>query len=116
MLTLSIQQPWSSAIIFHGKDIENRSWFTNVRGRVLVHAGKKIDDDLPDILMMYPEITPQKFETGGIIGSVEIVDCVEKSDSKWFFGRYGFVLRNPVAIPFYPCRGQLGFFNVEMGE
>jgi hypothetical protein len=53
---------------------------------------------------------------GGIIGSVEIVDCVTESRSNWFYGRYGFVLRNPVALPFTPWRGQLGFFDVPENE
>ena len=51
-------------------------------------------------------------DRGGIIGSVEIVDCVTESKSPWFFGRYGFVLRNPVALPFRPFKGMLGFFDV----
>ena len=38
MLALSIRQPWAWLILNGGKDIENRSWPTKVRGRVLVHA------------------------------------------------------------------------------
>jgi hypothetical protein len=45
------------------------------------------------------------------VGSVEIVDCVTVSDSPWFDGRYGFVLRNPEPLPFRPMRGALGFFR-----
>lgn len=119
MRALSIQQPWAWAIINAGKDIENRNWPTNVRGRVLVHAGKKIDKEsyyfvnkqmrcnIPDDL---------ELEIGGIVGSVEIIDCVKSSESKWFFGKFGFVLRNPTVLPFMPCRGQLGFFNVDYKE
>lgn len=55
----------------------------------------------------------QALPTGGIVGSIEIVDCVVKSNSRWFFGRYGFVLRNPIMLPFMPVRGQLGFFEVD---
>lgn len=50
---------------------------------------------------------------GGIIGSVEIVDCVEHSYSPWFMGPHGFLLRNPVSLPFVPCRGRLGFFSIQ---
>lgn len=90
-------------------------WFTNVRGRVLIHAGKKIDKESIEFLEYEYGvlITPNMLVTGGIVGSVEIVDCVTSSDSKWFFGKYGFVLRNPIVLPFMPCRGQLGFFEVE---
>ena len=34
MKALSIRQPWSWLILHGGKDIENRSWRTNVRGPV----------------------------------------------------------------------------------
>ncbi len=50
---------------------------------------------------------------GCIVGKVDIVDCVASSKSRWFFGRYGFVLANPVAFATpVPCKGMLGFFNV----
>ena len=39
-LALSVRQPWAWAIIHAGKDIENRSWATKFRGRVLIHASK----------------------------------------------------------------------------
>lgn len=48
---------------------------------------------------------------GGIVGMVEITDCVSTSQSSWFYGQYGFVLRNPVALDFIPCKGALGFFT-----
>lgn len=36
---LSIRQPWAWAITHAGKRIENRSWSTNYRGPILIHAG-----------------------------------------------------------------------------
>jgi len=108
---LSIQQPWAWAIL-NGKDIENRSWYTPVRGRILIHAGKKLDYDGVMFLQTMNVIAPKNLPLGGIVGSVELVDCVTKSDSPWFFGKYGFVLKNPVELPFVQYRGQLGFFDV----
>jgi hypothetical protein len=32
-------------------------------------------------------------------------------DSRWFFGTYGFVLRDAFPLPLIPFRGQLGFFT-----
>jgi hypothetical protein len=43
---------------------------------------------------------------------VELVDVVRRSDSKWFSGPIGFVLRDPVALPFTPTRGMLNLFDV----
>lgn len=120
MLALSIRQPWASLIINHGKDIENRDWSTRVRGRILVHAAKgcsreELEDGLDTALYIIGKKLTADLSTirrGGLIGTVEIIDCVTKSDSPWFFGKYGFVLRNPEPIEFIPWRGQLGFFDV----
>lgn len=118
MLTISVRQPWAWLIIHGGKDIENRDWSTKVRGRVLIHAanGMTHEDCLLADSMRPAGSIPMPpldgYNRGGIIGSVEIVDCVSSSASPWFFGRFGFVLRNPIALPFRPFRGALGFFDV----
>ena len=38
MKALSIKQPWASLIAHGIKDIENRTWKTNFRGRIYIHA------------------------------------------------------------------------------
>jgi hypothetical protein len=43
MKILSIRQPWAYLITRGSKNIENRSWPTNYRGPVLIHASLKID-------------------------------------------------------------------------
>jgi hypothetical protein len=123
MKALSIRQPWAWLIIHGGKDIENRTWKTNVRGRILVHAAKGMTHDEYDAAMecaifggnLAPDALPNydQLQRGGIIGSVEIIDCVSASKSPWFFGRYGFVLRDSQPLPFHPCSGRLGFFEVQ---
>lgn len=101
------------------KDIENRTWSTNVRGRVLVHASQgNIDAHraATEFAKTLGVTVPSRdgLQRGGIIGSVEIAGCVTKSDSPWFFGPKGFVLRNPQPMPFSPLRGRLGFFDAEV--
>lgn len=121
MKALSVRQPWAWLILHAGKDIENRSWHTNFRGRVLVHASKGMTrdeyEDASDPLWASkgPVIELPSFEAlerGGIVGMVDIVDCVRQSDSPWYQGEWGFVLRNPAPIPFRPLKGALGFFDV----
>ena len=122
MIALSIRQPWASLILTYGKDIENRDWATKVRGRVLIHASKGCTQyEFEDAVECAQEIlqTPIKLDLktiqrGGVIGSVEIIDCVEQSESPWFFGRYGFVMRDAKQLPFIPYKGQLGFFDIKM--
>ena len=113
---LSIRQPWAWAIINAGKDIENRDWPTRFRGPVCIHAAKawgveeRLDIDCIHRLsgIRFPLGIPL---LGGIIGVAEIVDCVEDSESKWFFGRFGFVIRNARPVEFIPVKGSLGFFG-----
>ena len=40
MKVITIKQPWASLIVSGLKNIENRTWKTNFRGRVLIHAAK----------------------------------------------------------------------------
>ena len=98
---LSIKQPYPHHIFHDGKDVENRDWPTKGRGWFIVHAGVS-KSELASTQMNLPR--------GGIVGMARIVDCVTDMDSQWFFGRYGFVLRDAFPVPFIPCKGQLGFF------
>lgn len=145
MKVLSIKQPWAWLICAGYKDIENRDWrigrkpalgglFQNrgleLPSRIYVHAGKQFDKDgYGSLFDVKTKIHPQIIKTledhvlvqgtlygcGAIIGEVDIVDCVEKSESPWFVGKYGFVLANPVLYDKpIPYRGQLGFFEVKL--
>jgi len=44
MKTLSVKQPWAYLLCAGIKDIENRTWKTNYRGRVFIHASAKPDN------------------------------------------------------------------------
>jgi len=134
MMALSIRQPWASLILKAGKDIENRCWSTKVRGRILVHAAKVMTRDehsdaidfainairndkknanVPGLISLRElGFAFEDLPRGGVIGSVEIADCVRDSASPWFMGECGFVLRDPKPLPFMPWKGKLGFFDV----
>jgi len=134
MKALSIRQPWASLIVLGIKDIENRTWATRERGTILVHASKGMTraehEDAIDFAVDAIRMDPRhagKTETttlralgfafddlprGGIIGQVDIVDCVRASNSPWYMGAVGFVLRDAKPLPFRPLKGALGFFNV----
>ncbi len=136
MKALSIRQPWASLIVLGLKDIENRTWSSRYRGPVLVHASKGMTrtehEDAIEFAIDAIRAAPPKsglfggaktialgelgfafdaLPRGGIIGSVEIVDCVAYSESPWYVGDYGFVLQNPKPLPFTPLKGALGFFD-----
>jgi len=111
MKAISIRQPWAWLIVNGYKDIENRGWRTKIRGRVLIHAAKTIDTKAIETLERTRHLLPDEFETGGIVGAVEIVDVVGYHPSIWFEGPKGFVLKNPEVLKFIPCKGQLGIFD-----
>lgn len=122
-LALSIRQPWAHCILHFGKPVENRKWSTKVRGTICIHASKGMTlnewrDGLEtyrmsgagfERLRAFPERSELKL--GGIVGVVDIVDCVTRHGSPWFFGPYGFVLANPRPVPFIAVKGALGFFE-----
>lgn len=124
-LALSIRAPFAWAILHAGKDRENRSWPTKVRGRVLIHCGEAMSpDDYSGAMESciryglaarppFPTRAALGFLRGGIVGEVEIVDCITESVSPWFSGRYGFVLHNAKPLPFVIYKGRLGFFEVD---
>lgn len=139
MKTLSIRQPWANLIVHGIKDIENRSWRTNYRGRVLVHAPAKADR--PDFSIQqafrtdwdirckcsflhtdpkeYTETILSGIPTNAIIGSVEITDCIRDSDSPWAeTDCWNWVLRNPVLFdqPILGVKGKLGFWEFDLEE
>lgn len=111
---LSINQPFGWAIVEGFKDIENRNWSTKYRGEFYIHVGLNVQTSA---YPMIRDLTGSPFDKsmrmriGGIIGIAEIVDCVSRSDSPWFFGRYGFVIKNARRVPFQECKGALGFFT-----
>lgn len=43
MKVLTVKQPWAFLIVKGLKDVENRSWFTNYEGPLLIHASKTWD-------------------------------------------------------------------------
>lgn len=103
---LSIRQPYPHHIFHNGKDVENRDWPTKRRGWFIVHAGvSKVELDME-------EPRERAFPRGGVVGMARIVNCVTEMDSDWFFGPYGFVLRDAFPLPLIPCRGALGFFQL----
>lgn len=129
MKTLSIKQPWSILIAKGIKDIENRTWQTNFRGRIYIHAPLS-----PAFIGSYKDNLPNGFWVGlselqknlllnlfvlrgAIIGEVDIVDCVTNHESIWAEkGCYNWVLENPLLYnkPILNVKGKLSFweFNI----
>lgn len=126
MKAITLWQPWASLIVAGTKMIETRSWNTNIRGRVAVHAAQKRDGyslqlmDTPEFqegLKAYDTIGRGKTwivdinnTFGCIVGTVEIIDSwpieeligtgydtpKERAFGDWREGRWGWILQKPV--------------------
>jgi ASCH domain. len=129
MKVLSVRQPWAWALIFGGKDIENRYWTTKYRGPIAIHASKGLTRKEFEIAKEYMlEIIPRvpnmdELDRGAIIGIVDLVDITQNTDSPWFegpdiFGKenFGWVVTNPrpVVPKFYT--GGLGLRDLKYVE
>ena len=113
---LSVRQPWAWLIVSGLKDIENRPRRTRHRGPLLIHAGLSLDsyteENIEWLKKKYDVHIPLELDTGGIVGVVDVIDCVESHGSKWFNeGNFGWVLANPRQLDFRECKGALGVFR-----
>lgn len=119
MKAISIRQPWAWLIVQGYKDVENRTWRTNYRGPILIHASKSLDPDLPSLRRRFLQRSirlPIHFHRGGIVGRARLVDCVPYHPSSWFEGPYGFVLTEAEPLTFIPLRGALYIFTVSLDD
>ncbi len=86
MKALTIDALWAWAIIHGPKRIENRTWRTNYRGPLAIHAGRTCsrDDEAFKFLTQQGLKPPTGDDLermrGHVLGIVELVDCVELAD------------------------------------
>jgi hypothetical protein len=100
MKALTIKNPWAMLIALGVKDIENRTWRTNFRGRIYIHAALKpvpfngmlngmsfTQAQLKDVFKLnLPERYPDhmsKYPNACIVGEVDIIDCIKDHPSVW---------------------------------
>ena len=123
---ISVRQPWAWLIVAGYKDIENRTWRTSYRGRLMIHASLATEPEDFPMQRQWIEtcgiVIPEDLPRGAIVGSATLshVDCGDgyqgdglACSSPWFEGPYGFHMADAVefAEPIQ-CRGQLGIRDV----
>lgn len=131
MKAISIKQPWASLIVHGIKDIENRTWKLpeKYKGkRVLIHASATswtwhrvinyFTTPMQNVFIKlgYNGKWLRNLPTGSIIGSVQIVNCVQNHPSIWAEkGVYNWVLSDPVLYenPIENVKGKLSFWEYD---
>lgn len=123
MKVITVWQPWATLLVAGKKKCETRSWKTNYRGEILIHAGKK--NVLYGARLMPSGAWGKAkasliefanradiFPTGAIIGKANLINCVyidgqicrlikEQHPDEYMFGdftpgRYAWVMENAV--------------------
>jgi hypothetical protein len=143
MKAISLWQPWSSLIALGYKKIETRSWGTEYRGPIAIHAAKRFDLDQAALSGQWPFFeclkdlgdgpVDQLLPKGAVVAIAELYDCkrmtrelidyirqnggYEIRFGNYSVGRYAWMLRNvqPLVEPI-PARGMQGLFNWEPPE
>lgn len=81
MKVLSLTEPFATLISGRIKSIETRSWKTNYRGILYIHASStKIPSIYKDNRELMSLIAEKNLNYGYIICSCESVDCIEMTD------------------------------------
>ncbi len=126
---LSLKQPWATLLVYGLKCIEIRSWATDLREEVLIHASQ-IPDSRPQAWKLVPvDLLDLARAVGGVVGSAELTGCIpyrtpaafaadqalHLNDPAWFRPRlHGFVFARAAHRPFRRCLGNVKFFRVEV--
>ncbi len=122
MKALSIRQPWAELILQGRKTIELRTWQTNYRGRIAIHASQTVQEE--DCLAY--GLDPARVVRGALVGTVELVDILALDEVSWealrdqhlslrdFSGpMYGWRVEDPQRLPQpIPMLGRMSLFNV----
>ena len=128
MKVISIIEPWASLIKEGIKEIETRSWKTNYRGKIYIHASlKKVSKKDERINNLVSLLEDKDFKYGHIIAEAELVDCIYMDEQflkeikennqeyicgEYSLGRYAWKLSNiKVLDKPIPAKGNLGLWN-----
>ena len=122
LTAITLHQPWASLIAAGKKHYETRSWSTDYRGLIAIHAAKKLHED--ESLISLLEFPAFPISLGAIVAIAELTDCIlmdEEFISKqssfeqylglWKPGRYAWKLENVRAIEPIAATGKQGLWK-----
>jgi hypothetical protein len=135
MKALTVRQPWASAIIWGGKDIENRSWKPPKSlmpgDRLAIHAGKasfNIDLALrtfknqPEVIKELFQVDLRRIAYGAIIGTVYLDGIIhsqyhndDEIDNEWIDRNcaYWWCLSDPQPCEPVYVKGRQGLWEID---
>lgn len=127
MKVISIKEPFATLIMNKMKLIETRSWKTNYRGELYIHAsGKSLAKEYLNNQYVFELIKDLDMNYGNIICKVNLVNCIymdekflkkikknkqEYNLGKYELGRYAWVFEDIVPINPIEAKGKLNIWN-----
>ena len=111
---ISIRQPLPHLILSRIVDVINVKEYTPWRGLLFIHASWIIDMKMycfyRDAKLKMPG--KNSLPKGKLVGTVRLIDCVNKSKNYWFEGPWGLLIDTPMVCPSRsPSAGSLGYLN-----
>ena len=130
MKVISLTEPYATLIRNGIKTIETRSWKTNYRGKLYIHASAtRIPAKTRTNTALMALVGDAELNHGKIICACELADCVEMTEAYiteiqkngneyisgiYEVGRYAWILKDIVALDDpIPAKGRLGIWNHE---
>lgn len=125
MKAITLWQPWASAIAMGMKRFETRSWATNYRGPLAIHAARRpMTEGELELLDEYPfPFGAKEMPLGSIVATCTLVDVIrctagmkvderEQAWSDFHEGRFAWALVDiqPLAPPI-PVKGAQGLWD-----
>lgn len=131
MNVLSLKEPFATLIKNNIKYIETRSWKTEYRGELYIHASKsKVDKNVysrKELIKLFDE---DELQYGSIICKCELVDCIKITEEyaeyiktndyqqyicgDYTVGRYAWILKNIEPLDrVIPAKGKLYIWKYE---
>ena len=126
MKAISLWQPWASGIQLKLKTWETRSWATQYRGDLAIHAAKVFGPDEREFWQEEYALgrLPQHPPLGCVLCVVTLVDClptetarelINREEMRWgdyYEGRFAWKLENlRVLVAPIPAKGMQGFWE-----
>ena len=130
MKVLTIKEPWASLIVNGYKTYEFRSWKTNYRGKILIHAGLTLEVNNALRVKEYN----LDYGKGEIIGEAMLTDCIPVTSdledelfniNPLVYGKskhtrnYAWKLENVIKYDEnkrVSCKGKLGLWNYDINN
>jgi len=129
MKAISLWQPWASAMALEFKKNETRSWHTNYRGPLLIHAAKTFPQAAREFAMTERALgrLPKRLPFGALLGIVNLIDVVrveeirhqisaiERLYGDYSDGRFAWITEGVEVFDTpIPCKGRQRFFEVDL--